>query len=95
MTIAQEKTTEPAPLLTTWQARNITSTHRVTELTQRALEAIASGRVVCIDTQTHVAVAKMTEAEARQRYYRWVGASDTLYGERAWVAALRDLGVIL
>lgn len=112
MTIAQEKTTEPAPLLTAESARFAFCGH-ATEQTMRQLEAIASRRVVCIDTQTHVAVTKMTEAEARDKYREafvsvfghfpeWSGTAAKLLWNTRWdahetgyLAALRDLGVIL
>lgn len=40
------------------------------------------------------ATERVTEAQAREAYRKWVGASDTLYGERAWLAALKWAGKI-
>lgn len=107
--IAEQRKKESAPLLTA-EIAQATLDHQAQDLSRwmRAMRAIASGRVVCIDTQTHVAVKKMTEAEAREKWRATEEPSRPSYmmeaifymdkfrqqREAGYLAALRDLGVI-
>lgn len=66
-------------------------------LLRQHCQAIASGAHVVIDTATHVAVEKLTEAEARGRWEKWRGqpvAFSTRPQLESWLAALRSLNLI-
>lgn len=61
-----------------------------------ALREILTGRVVCIDTATHVAVPKMTEAEARERFIRLdLHEGDPDPELVGYITALRDIGALV
>ncbi len=93
--------TEPAPLLTAEMAGMFTMLDPSCKNGAQvwaARDAIASGRVACYDTETHTAVQKMTEEQAREKFEAWIKAEESKgvhHGfESVYLAALRDAGVI-
>lgn len=101
--IMQPTTPEPAPLLTAEDAQSALEVFNQPKDWWPKIQAIASGRVVCIDTQNTVTVPKMSEEQAREK------ARDLFDQDHArlhqldpwaahmlgYLAALRDAGVLL
>lgn len=79
-------TDKPVPLLTAEQAKTLSHYWNAKHPMYAALDAIATGRTRVIEP--------INEKAAKGAYRKWVGAADTLYGERAWLAALRHIGAI-
>lgn len=59
-----------------------------------AIQEIGDGRVACYDTETHVAVPKMTEAESLVLYTGNTSICVQTSAFGIYLAALRDAGVI-
>lgn len=86
--IMQPTTPEPAPLLT-----NDEHCRAIARVLLRAAEidALNEGHAIVVDSRTHVAVKKMTEAEAEEKSPAGLAK---ITPTECYLAALRDIGAI-